>query len=166
MTDYRIEKITEADIDGFRHAVDIVSREKKYLNFIEAPPLEKSRAFVLDNIAKNYPHFVAHADEKVVGWCDINPKISRPTTIHVGELGIGLLPDYRGRGIGRKLMETTIKAGKEYGLTRIQLGVHADNLNALKLYQSLGFEIEGLHKKSIKIDGVYKDDYTMALIVA
>ncbi len=165
MTQWRIEKITEADIDGFRRAVDVVSREKKYLNFLEAPPIEGTRAYVLNNIKNNYPHFVVHADGHVVGWCDVTPKTSRPTTTHVGELGIGLLPLYRGQGIGRQLMETALRAAIARGMTRIQLGVHADNVNALRLYQSLGFEIEGLHVNSIMIDGAYKDDYTMALIV-
>ena len=46
-------------IDGFRRTLDIVARERKYLSFLEAPPLEATREFVLNNIARRNPQFVA-----------------------------------------------------------------------------------------------------------
>jgi len=69
----RIEPIAEQHIDSFREAVDAVARERRYLLFLEAPPLAAVRAFVRGNIAKGHAQCVALAGEKVVGWCDSGP---------------------------------------------------------------------------------------------
>ena len=63
--------IGEEHIDSFRAAVDSVARERRYLALLEAPPEADTRAYVKDNIKERAPHFVALADGKVVGWCDI-----------------------------------------------------------------------------------------------
>jgi GNAT superfamily N-acetyltransferase len=97
-----IRPITGDDIEGFHRAVDAVARERKYLAFLEAPPLASAREFVLDNIAKGNPRFVAIADGGVVGWCDV-VRQSRPIHAHAGVLGMGLLPPFRGQGHGRSL---------------------------------------------------------------
>lgn len=51
---------------------------------------------------------------------------------------LAVLPEYRGRGIGRKLLEYGIGIGKSMGLT-VTLAVDPINEKAQRLYQSLGF---------------------------
>jgi RimJ/RimL family protein N-acetyltransferase len=158
--------ITEEHISGFRAAVDAVARERRYLAFLEAPPLENVTRFVLDNIEHGYPQFVVVSADIVVGWCDVLPNRTRVIYSHCGTLGVGLLPDFRGKGIGRKLMGQTIDAAFAFGLTRIELTVREENVNAIALYQNLGFEIEGLHRNAVCIEGQYENLYSMALLRA
>lgn len=47
-----IEPIRAEHVESFHRALDTVSRERKYLTFLEAPPLEAMRAFVQDMIEK------------------------------------------------------------------------------------------------------------------
>jgi ribosomal protein S18 acetylase RimI-like enzyme len=91
-------------------------------------------------------------------------KTDRVVYSHCGTLGIGLLPKFRGRGIGRQLMQTTIDAAWQYGMTRIELTVREHNANAIALYKKLGFQIEGLQRNAIRIDGQYQNVYAMALV--
>jgi RimJ/RimL family protein N-acetyltransferase len=163
---YQIVPITEEHISGFRAAVDAVARERRYLAFLEAPPLENVTRFVLDNIEHGYPQFVVVSADIVVGWCDVLPNRTRVIYSHCGTLGVGLLPDFRGKGIGRKLMGQTIDAAFAFGLTRIELTVREENVNAIALYKSLGFEIEGLHRNAVRIEGQYENLYSMALLRA
>lgn len=88
MQNYEIVPITEEHIENFRAAVGSVAREHKYLAFLDEPSLEMSRAFVLENLQGNWPHFVAISDGKVIGWCDIT-SLHRPVFAHSGALGIG-----------------------------------------------------------------------------
>jgi ribosomal protein S18 acetylase RimI-like enzyme len=92
-----IVPISQEHIEGFHRALDFVARERRYLAFLEAPPPESTRAFVLNNIAQGYPQPVVLSAGEVVGWCDILPK-SRPVHGHVGVLGVALLPEFRGQG--------------------------------------------------------------------
>jgi ribosomal protein S18 acetylase RimI-like enzyme len=160
---YSIVPISEKYISGYRHALDVVAREKKYISFYEAPALEELTKYVREGIEKGHPHFVALEGEKVAGWCDIKPNLTRPVYTHCGIVGIGLLPEYRTRGLGRKLLEHALEAAFAFGLLRIELTVVAANEGAVKLYKSLGFEIEGLHRKAA-LHHDYYDLYSMALL--
>ncbi len=53
--------------------------------------------------------------------------------------------NYRGKGIGRKLMEILIQEGKEKNLTEILLFTEEEKKAAINLYQSLGFDLKNSH---------------------
>jgi ribosomal protein S18 acetylase RimI-like enzyme len=97
-----------------------------------------------------------------VGWCDIvrNPYEGFR---HVGRLGMGLLPDYRRRGVGRQLAGQAIEAARQIGIERIELEVFASNTVAIALYRALGFVTEGTKRRARKLDGEYDDNVVMAL---
>ena len=159
-----IVPIREDLIDGFHAALDAVCRERVYLAFLEAPPIEETRAFLRGNMAKGTPQLLATSADRVVGWCDVNP-VQRPTMRHSGVLGIGLLGEYRGRGLGEKLMLMTLEAAHMFGLTRVELSVRHDNARALGLYRKVGFEIEGRKRRAVLVDGVYHDLILMGLLL-
>ena len=59
MSVIEIVPITQGHIEGFHKTLDIVARERRYLSFLEAPPFESTRAFILDMIEQGYPQLVA-----------------------------------------------------------------------------------------------------------
>jgi hypothetical protein len=67
----RIVPIAEEHIAEFHRVLDVVARERKYLAFLKAPPLEAARVFILNNIAKNNVQLVALSADELVGWSDI-----------------------------------------------------------------------------------------------
>ena len=129
-----IVPIGQGHIDGFHRTLDSVARERRYLAFLEAPPLESVRAFVLDNIKQGYPQLVAVSAGQVVGWCDVVPK-PRPIYAHVGVLGMGLLPEFRGQGLGDRLIRQTLAAARAFELNRVELSVRENNAGAIALYR-------------------------------
>ncbi len=161
--DFDIVPITEQHINGFSAAVDSVARERKYLAFLEGPSISMSKAFVLNNIAGNWPHVVAIHNHQVIGWCDIT-SLNRPVFAHSGSLGIGVLKPYRGHGVGGALLAAALKKAREKGLTRIELTVRENNTSAIKLYEKFGFVKEGIHQNSVCIDGQYENHVFMALL--
>jgi ribosomal protein S18 acetylase RimI-like enzyme len=163
MNAIEIVPIAQDHIDGFHRALDIVARERRYLAFLEAPPIESTRAFVLNNIKRGHPQFVVVTAGEVVGWCDVTP-LDRPTQAHRGVFGVGLLPQFRGQGIGTKLTQSALAAARAYGLHRVELTVREHNAGAIELYKKAGFEIEGVQRDAILVDGVYEDVVCMAVV--
>jgi mycothiol synthase len=53
---------------------------------------------------------------------------------------IGVLPQWRGRGLGRELLRWGVAQMRSHGAVRIQLSVEAENELALGLYRRTGFE--------------------------
>lgn len=159
-----IVPIAEAHIEGFHRCLDSVARERRYLALVEAPPLESARDFVRSNIARDIAQFVALSGEEVIGWCDISPMGLEGFT-HSGQLGMGVHKRFRRLGIGTRLIEQTIRKAKANGLERIELEVFASNIPAIRLYEKLGFVVEGVKKKARKLDGAYDDLVQMALFI-
>jgi GNAT superfamily N-acetyltransferase len=120
MNAFEIVPIAAEHIESFHRALDFVARERRYLAFLEAPPLEETREFVLGMIKSGYPQWVVLSAGEVVGWCDVTPK-SRPIYARGGVLGVALLPPFRGQGIGKRLILRTLEAARAFGLLRVEL---------------------------------------------
>ena len=163
MASVEIVPITQDHIESFHRALDFVAQERRYLAFLEAPPLESIRDFILNNIKQGYPQLVAVSAGQVVGWCDVVPK-PRPIYAHVGVLGMGLLPEFRGQGLGDRLIRQTLAAARAFGLNRVELSVRENNAGAIALYKRVGFEIEGLQRNATRVDGAYENVVLMAIL--
>ena len=82
--------------------------------------------------------FIAEvSDDTAVGYVWIGRESDVPT------LGICVRDGWQGLGVGRTLMECIIAEAKRLGKEGIQLTVMKDNTNAIALYQSVGFIIDG-----------------------
>jgi putative acetyltransferase len=158
-----IVPIADQHIESFRATLDVVARERRYLAMVEAPPLERVRQFVGDGIAQGVSQVVALDGGQVVGWCDVFPHWAH-TVQHRGTLGMGLLPAWRGQGLGRRLIEAAIARAWGRGLTRVELEVRVDNAPAIRLYERVGFRHEGLRRHGIRVDGAYVDVHAMGLL--
>ena len=157
-----IRPITLEDVDGFNACVGVVARERQWIMITDAPPMESTRRFVEGAIRTGRPHVVALDADRVIGWCDIRPHALEGFR-HCGELGMGLLPEYRGRGLGRLLVEDVLRRSWAFGLTRVELEVYASNLAAIRLYERTGFRREGLKRRARFLDGTWDDIVVMAI---
>jgi RimJ/RimL family protein N-acetyltransferase len=162
----RIVPTAEFHIPGLHAALDQVARERRYLAFLSAPPLTATREFSRALMGGAGVQMVAVTDdERVVGWCDI-VRVPMEGFNHTGRLGMGLLPEYRGQGIGRRLAQAAIDAARAAGMERIELEVLASNVNAIGLYQKLGFVHEGVKRRARHLDGAWDDNVLMALVTS
>ncbi|MEA4961027.1 GNAT family N-acetyltransferase [Lutispora sp.] len=106
--------------------------------------------------------FEEEGARKVVGLIGMN--VSRnPRLRHSASIGLMVHPDYQARGIGTALFEKIIDLADNWlMLTRLELAVFVENQRAVKLYESLGFQIEGIKKYASIKNGKYVDEYMMA----
>jgi ribosomal protein S18 acetylase RimI-like enzyme len=162
-TDIVVRESTPADVESFRSCLDTVARERRWLALVEAPPLDEVRSFCESQRRRGMIQFVAVARAHVVGWCDVIPK-SAEGFRHSSDLGMGLLAELRGRGLGRALLERTLEAARRSGLQRVELEVYATNTAAIALYERHGFRHEGLRRRARLIDGAASDVVEMALL--
>ncbi len=105
---------------------------------------------------------VAEVGGKVVGMCDINRTVLREDVKHRGLLGIAILKEYRGRGIGTMLVTSCIKKAKGK-FEIIMLSAFENNRPAMRLYEKCGFKEYGVGKKFIKRNEHYIDEHFYCL---
>ncbi len=151
----------EKYLPAFHEALSRVASEQIYIEMIEAPPFENVSAFQKALMQNKGPVYYAVDDERVVGWADVFPE-DNPRQCHRGGLGMGLLPEYRGQGLGSRLLSMALEHSKQFGLEKVELSVFTSNEPAIALYRKFGFEQEGLIKKYRKLNGQYFDCLVMA----
>ena len=85
-------------------------------------------------------YYVAETpDGKVVGICGLK------ILTDVGEItNVGVLPEYRGKQVGRRMLERLLDDGAAEGVFAYTLEVRASNAPAVALYEKLGFKTEGV----------------------
>jgi ribosomal protein S18 acetylase RimI-like enzyme len=161
----RIVPIGREHLPGFHAALDRIAREGRYLAILEAPSFTRTRRFVLDSLRDGAIHVVALAGDEVVGWCDLRPKTAT-TQRHSAVLGMGVVPEHRGQGLGSRMLARTLDTADARGLRRAELVVREDNRPAIELYRRFGFVVEGRCRQYLRRDGVDFDALIMARLVS
>ncbi|TFJ92450.1 GNAT family N-acetyltransferase [Lentibacillus salicampi] len=104
--------------------------------------------------------FVAETDRQLAGFiAAFGGKMRRNR--HSAYLALGVHDAFQGQGIATKLMNTVLEWAGRIGITRLELTVIKANVKAVKLYQKMGFQIEGEKVHSLMIDGEPANEYYM-----
>jgi len=83
----------------------------------------------------------------------------------IGELIIYLRGDYRGAGLGTKMMIIGLATAKERGYVKINMSVVKENEDARHVYEKVGFTTEGMRRKAyLGEDGQYHDMVEMGIL--
>ena len=89
-------------------------------------------------------HFVVALDEteSIIGYAGV----FAPGGAEADVLTVGVIPDQRGKGIARKLMAQITDWAGQQGSTAMMLEVKVDNIEAIGLYESLGYSKLNIRK--------------------
>ncbi len=86
---------------------------------------------------------------------------------HVGDLGIGVLPAWRGAGLASLMLRRSIEDMRANPkIHKLELTTMVGNDHALRMYERAGFVVEGIKRRSIRQpDGAFNDEIMMGLWV-
>ena len=153
-----------SDLKGYRACFDAVARERIHLGVVVAPPLRTLRGYMRGVIEAKCAFFVAVEEGRIVGWCDA-PSREMEGFRHTVGLGMGLLPEARGRGLGERLLRRAIAHCRRRKIEKIELQVYASNRPAIALYRKFRFRVEGRRVRARKLDGKYDDVILMGRLL-
>lgn len=146
--------------------INALSKERTFIRFQgETITLEEEEKYLekqLERIVKKQTvQLIALCKQQIVGISsvDLRDKVEQ----HIGVFGITLAKEFRGQGLGRKLMQAVLKEAtkKLPGLRIITLEVYKINNVARNLYEDTGFKQYGLLPKGLKYKGKYLDRILM-----
>lgn len=108
---------------------------------------------------------VAEYNGEIIGNIDLTGN-RRKVMEHTAVIGMGMLKEWRGSGLGTHLLRLTIEWAKRHPvLELIWLQVYTENELGVHLYRKMGFEEKGIIKNFFKHDLGYFDNLTMSLVV-
>ena len=83
-----------------------------------------------------------------------------------GEIGMAVLREWRGRGVGSALLAAAIEWARQQGLHKLSLSVFPHNAAAIALYRKFGFVQEGRRVKQCRrANGDLWDTIEMGLLL-
>ncbi len=150
--------------------INDISQEKTFIRFQgEEISQEEEQQYLTAQLEKIKKHLAVQLmlliDGKLVGLSgiDLGDKIEK----HVGLFGITIHKDFRGKGLGSKLMEAVInEAVKNLSqLEIIILAVYEENELAKQMYEKFGFVEYGNLPKGIKRASEYSNHIFMYKVV-
>ncbi|WP_024613277.1 ribosomal protein S18-alanine N-acetyltransferase [Clostridium sp. Ade.TY] len=143
MANLILKEMDSYDIEGVYEVSSLSLKETWTLNAIEKE---------LNNNLATY--IVCIEDSKVIGF------VGAWLIASEGQItNVAVHPNFRGKKIGKALMEKLICTLKDKDCNAITLEVRKSNIVAQNLYKSLGFKEEGIRK------GFYEDNKEDAIIM-
>jgi len=102
--------------------------------------------------AARRPLWVAEIDNQTIGWVSFSDFYGRPAYNGTAEISIYLHEDYRGKGLGKQLMEHSINKCKTLQIHTLLGFIFEQNKGSLSLFRSFGFEEWGFLKDVAVLD--------------
>lgn len=100
---------------------------------------------------------VAVIENKIVGWAALSNVSNRCVYSGVAEVSIYVDSEYRGKGIGDRLMDSLIKESETHGIWTLQAGIFPENIGSIKLHHKHGFRTVGTKERIGKMDDKWRD---------
>ena len=114
--------------------------------------------------SQNSVVIVADAGDYLAGYVELTGGLLRRsrTTAYVV---LGVLARAAGQGLGTALLRQARDWAAAHGLHRLELTVMAHNTLAIRLYERMGFAVEGRRAEGLIVDGQFIDELHMAAII-
>ena len=137
------------DAAGIREIVNLIIRDTT----ISFKPYEYSLEDTEKLIANARGIFVAEQGSKIIGYASYDQFRNGPGYARTMEHSIALLPDARGLGAGRALMDTVETHARAAGVGSLWAGVSGENPLGVEFHRRMGFEeVARLPKVGFKFD--------------
>ncbi|AWK51380.1 GNAT family N-acetyltransferase [Clostridium beijerinckii] len=149
MKNFLIKECSLEDIEKLKY----ISEKTFYETFSNENTKEDMENYLKENfsygqleseIKNNGSRFyIVENNKDVVAYMKLNFDKAQTETEHHNTLEVQriyILQEFKGKHIGKRLIQKAIEIGKNSSITYIWLGVWENNINAIKFYEKQGFE--------------------------
>jgi len=154
------------DAAGITAVLAVVVGERVHSAIASAWTVEQEAAYLASLSGREAIHVAVKDGGAIVGLQTLDRWSAHLDSMaHVGQVGTFLLPEYRGRGVGRELWNATLTFARSAEYRKIVIYVRGTNLRAQAFYTRLGFRPCGRLKDQVVVDGVLDDEVLMEVFL-
>jgi L-amino acid N-acyltransferase YncA len=109
-----------------------------------------------------HPVIVAEPEpDTTVGWASLNVFNARECYRFVADISVYVERSWRGKGVGRALLERLTELGRRHGFHKLVLSAFPGNSGGMGLYARSGFRTVGIYHEQGQLDGKWVDTIVM-----
>ncbi len=167
--EYKIRSVRTEDANKLFKMLCELDKETKFMLF--EPNEREKNPNAINNLKSKVELVLTGGDlvlvvekaEDIIGflWAE-RGKLNR--VVHTACLVVGIRSNYQDLGIGKSLFLEFDKWARVNNIIRVELTVEVGNDRAKHLYEINGFEVEGIRRSSMFVDGRFVDEYYMSKI--
>jgi ribosomal protein S18 acetylase RimI-like enzyme len=162
---------SEGDYKELKEFTNKISKEDTYITFsgeelTDEDEKEYLKQILNDISEKDGVMIIAVSNSQIIGYISLKRKTeSRMRGRHIGRMGISVDIDYRGVGVGKRLILRLLELTKINipELKIITLSVYSENFKAINLYHEMGFKEYGVLPGGVWYRERYIDEILMYL---
>jgi len=149
------------DSEGIIEALKSFAPERSYVlmeQYGKGVEWEKEYITTLD--IRNSLLLVAIRGDNVIGILEALQADGgyRPETVHILNIGLHIKEEFRGLGIGLKMLQYTDEWAREQGFKKMEASVFTTNKRSLNLFRKAGFSHECTKVKRIRVGNDFIDE--------
>jgi ribosomal protein S18 acetylase RimI-like enzyme len=153
------------DAEAISAIWQVVCAERVY-TAVDRPFTSQQEREYIASLAEREGVFLAKVEGQPAGFQSLDLWAKYTGSFdHVGVMGTIILPQWRRKGVGRRLAEYTLEFARANAYEKIVIYVRAGNLDAQAFYRTLGFAAKGVLERQVKIDDQYEDEVFMELFL-
>jgi L-amino acid N-acyltransferase YncA len=124
---------------------------------LEPVSVESREAWFLAHNPHTRPLWVMEQDGRVCAWLSFQSFYGRPAYRHTAEISIYISEAYRGKGIGKRLLQKAVEEAPNFDIKTLLGFIFAHNEPSLRLFTRFGFETWGRLPRVAELDGIERD---------
>ncbi|MDE5093442.1 MAG: GNAT family N-acetyltransferase [Trichodesmium sp. St11_bin5] len=132
---------------------------------LELISIENRISWYQEHSPDSRPILVVELDGQVIAWLSFQSFYDRPAYQATAEISIYVAPEYKGQGIGKKLLSEAIYRRPQLGIKTLLGFIFAHNIPSLSLFNKFGFQHWGYLPKVADLDGIKGDLVILGLHV-
>ena len=161
MSAYLVRLATAADAEAISRIYN-QGIEDRVATLETEPRTPEERRRWLAGRSPRHPAIVAeNGAGEVVGWGSLNVFNAREAYRSVADFSVYVERAFRGKGVGRVLLEKLIALAREHGFHKMVLSAFPTNASGMALYTKLGFRTVGVYREQGLLDGRWVDTIIM-----
>ena len=123
----------------------------------EPVSIEDREAWFLRHSPENRPLWVIEDTNKICAWVSFESFYGRPAYNKTAEVSIYIHEDYRGKGLGKWMLQQVIDACPGLGIKSLLGFIFGHNQPSLNLFYHFGFENWAKLPNVAELDGIERD---------
>jgi ribosomal protein S18 acetylase RimI-like enzyme len=157
-----IRRATAADAEAIIAILEGIASERIYTAINRPWSADEQRRHLVSLSEREASHVAEPSGKGIIGYQTL--ELWAPTLdsmAHVGQVGTFLAPEWRRRGIGEALFQSTLDFARKHDYLKFAIQVRSSNVSAQAFYQRLGFREVGRLTRQVRIGDQEDDEVIM-----